>query len=77
VAARRWPRFGAAINPGQFSDIVTGVQSKTNYLVYVMANQRIYRPDAGSDRGLDVNFAFDWTPGQFTQTVVNGHRRGW
>ena len=60
-------KFGATINPGQFSDIVTGAQSKTNYLVYVMANQRIYRPDAASDRGLDVNFAYDWTPGQFTR----------
>lgn len=66
---KSWPgtyKLGATINPGQFSNIVTGAQSKTNYLIYVMANQRIYRPDAGSDRGLDVNFAFDWTPGQFT-----------
>jgi porin len=59
-------KLGATINPGEFSNIVTGVPSKTNYLVYVMANQRIYRPDAASDRGLDVNFAFDWTPGEFT-----------
>ena len=67
---KSWPgtyKLGATVNPGQFSDIVTGAQSKTNYLVYVMANQRIYRPDADSDRGLDVNFAFDWTPGQFTR----------
>jgi len=67
---KSWPgtyKLGATINPGQFSNIVTGGQSKTNYLVYVMANQRIYRPDADSDRGLDVNFAFDWTPGEFTR----------
>ena len=32
-----------------------------------MANQRIYRAQAGSDRGLDVNFAFDWTPGDDTR----------
>jgi porin len=67
---KSWPgtyKLGATINPGQFSNIVTAVQNKTNYLVYVMANQRIYRPDAGSDRGLDVNFAFDWTPGEYTR----------
>jgi carbohydrate-selective porin OprB len=66
---KSWPgtyKLGATVNPGQFPNIVTGVQTKTNYLVYVMANQRIYRPEAGSDRGLDVNFAYDWTPGQFT-----------
>lgn len=77
---KSWPgtyKVGATINPGQFSNIATGVQSKTNYLVYVMANQRIYRPDAASDRGLDVNFAFDWTPGQFTRDysqVTGGFR---
>lgn len=77
---KSWPgtyKFGATINPGQFSNIVTGTQSKTNYLMYVMANQRIYRPDADSDRGLDVNFAFDWTPGEFTRNysqVTGGFR---
>ncbi len=77
---KSWPgtyKLGATINPGRFPDIVTGVQSQTNYLVYVMANQRIYRPDAGSDRGLDVNFAYDWTPGQFTHNysqITGGFR---
>ncbi len=60
-------KVGATVNPGEFSNIVTGTQNQTNYLVYIMANQRIYRPDAGSERGLDVNFAYDWTPGQFTR----------
>jgi porin len=32
-----------------------------------MANQAVYRPEAGSDRGLDLNFAFDWTPDDITQ----------
>ena len=53
------------------------IESRTNYLLYFMANQRIYRPEAGSDRGLDVNFAFDWTPGQFTNNysqVTGGFR---
>jgi carbohydrate-selective porin OprB len=77
---KSWPgtyKLGATINPGQFSNVVTDVQSKTNYLIYVMANQRIYRPDAASDRGLDLNFAFDWTPGEFTRNysqVTGGFR---
>ena len=69
--------FGATINPGQFPNIVTGQRSSTNYLVYFMANQRIYRPQAGSERGLDVNFAFDWTPDNITKNysqVTGGFR---
>ena len=60
-------KFGATTNPGSFADIVTGTQSKTNYLLYFMANQTIYRPEAGSDSGLDLNFAFDWTPDNITR----------
>jgi len=60
-------KFGATTNPGPFSDIVTGVPGNVNYLLYFMANQRIYRPEAGSDRGLDVNLAYDWTPGAYTR----------
>lgn len=46
---------------------MTGQKITTNYLVYFMANQRISRAEAGSDRGLDVNFAFDWTPDDITR----------
>jgi carbohydrate-selective porin OprB len=60
-------KFGATTNPGPFTDIVTGARSSTNYLLYFMANQTIYRQQAGSDRGLDFNFAFDWTPDSFTR----------
>ena len=60
-------KFGATTNPGLFSDIVTGVRGNVNYLLYFMANQRIYRPETGSDRGLDLNFAYDWTPGAYTR----------
>jgi porin len=42
--------LGATFNPGPFSNIVTGQKSRTNYLVYFMANQRIYRARAGSER---------------------------
>jgi len=59
--------FGATVNPGSFSNIVTGQRSRVNYLLYFMANQRIYRAQAGCDRGLDVNFAFDWTPEDITK----------
>jgi porin len=59
--------FGSTINPGPFPNIVTGQRSSTNYLVYFMANQRIYRPQAASERGLDLNFAFDWTPDDITK----------
>ena len=70
LTAKTYPgsyEFGATINPGPFSNIVTGQRSRTNYLVYFMANQRLYRAQAGSDRGLDVNFAFDWTPDDVTR----------
>lgn len=60
-------RFGATTNPGPFPNIVTGRQSSGNYLLYFMANQAVYRPEAGSDRGLDVNFSFDWTPDDITR----------
>ena len=60
-------RFGATTNPGPFPNIVTGHESSGNYLLYFMANQAIYRGEAGSDRGLDVNFAFDWTPDDITR----------
>ena len=59
--------FGSTTNPGPFSNIVTGQRSNLNYLVYFMANQRVYRPEAGSDRGLDLNFAFDYTPDDITR----------
>jgi carbohydrate-selective porin OprB len=60
-------RFGATTNPGPFPNIVTGRESSGNYLLYFMANQAVYRAEAGSDRGLDVNFAFDWTPDDITR----------
>lgn len=70
-------KFGTTTNPGPFDNLVTGVRNRVNYLVYFMANQRIYRPKAGSDRGLDVNFAYDFTPGQYTRNysqVTGGFR---
>jgi porin len=45
---------------------VTGVRASGNYLLYFMANQAGYRPETGSDRRLDLSFAFDWTPEDIT-----------
>ena len=40
-----------------------------------MANQRVYRPEAGSERGLDVNFALDYTPDDIHNELLPGYRR--
>lgn len=60
-------KFGATTNPGSFPDLVNGIRSNGNYLVYFMANQTVYRAYAGDDRGVDLNFGFDWTPGNLTR----------
>ena len=49
-------------NGGKFSD-PTGRLSSGNYLIYGMASQAVFRSDAGSNRGLDATFGFDWSPG--------------
>jgi len=60
-------KLGATVNPGPFFNIATGQRNRTNYLIYFMANQRVYRRDVGTDRGADVNFAIDWTPSDLTK----------
>jgi porin len=55
-------KFGAAYNGGKFPD-AAGHESNGNYLIYGMANQALYRTDAGTNRGLDATFGFDWSPG--------------
>jgi porin len=54
-------KFGAAYNGGKFAN-AAGVESSGNYLIYGMANQAVYRPAAGSNRGLDATLGFDWSP---------------
>lgn len=54
--------FGATSNLGPFYNVATNARSSGNYLVYFIANQAVFRTDAGSNRGLDVDFAFDWSP---------------
>jgi porin len=60
-------RVGSVYNGGRFADPVTGLLTSGNYLIYVMANQAVYRPDAGSNRGLDVFFTYDWSPDDVNQ----------
>jgi porin len=54
-------KFGAAYNGGKFAN-AAGVESSGNYLIYEMANQALYRPAVGSNRGLDATLGFDWSP---------------
>jgi carbohydrate-selective porin OprB len=56
-------KVGAAYNPdAYFVDLVSNTYSPRNYLVYFMANQAVYRPEAGSNKGLDVHFGMDFSP---------------
>lgn len=57
-------KFGAAYNGGRFLNPVSNTYSPGNYLIYGMANQAVYRPAAGSNRGLDLDFGYDWSPGE-------------
>jgi len=59
-------RFGGVYNAGKFSDAV-GRQTGGNYLIYAMASQGLFRPDRGSQRGLDGTFGFDWAPGDVSR----------
>jgi porin len=54
-------KFGTAYSGGKFRN-AEGIEGNGNYLIYGMANQAFYRSDAGSNRGLDATFTFDWSP---------------
>lgn len=60
-------RLGAIYNNGLFTNPLTKVTSHGNYLVYVMANQAVYRPEAGSARGLEAFFTYDYSPTDVNQ----------
>jgi len=56
-------RVGGVVNyNGIFTDPLTGAITKGSYLYYFMAAQAVYRADIGSNRGLDVTFAYDNSP---------------
>lgn len=61
-------RFGAVVNPnGSFTNPLTNLPSKGNYLYYFEAAQAVYRPEAGSERGLDLTIGYDNSPNDVTQ----------
>jgi porin len=55
-------KLGSAYNAGKFTNAY-GIRSSGNYLIYGMANQALYRSEAGCNQGLDALFGFDWSPG--------------
>jgi porin len=54
-------QFGASYNPGKFTTASGEIQSG-NYLLYWMASQALWRLDPTRGKGLDGNFAYDWSP---------------
>ncbi len=60
-------KIGAVYNPDYFVNPYTGLKSARNHLVYFMGNQAIFRPEAGSNRGLDVHFGVDFAPSDVNQ----------
>jgi carbohydrate-selective porin OprB len=54
-------RFGASYNPSKFTTASGTVQS-SNYLLYWMANQALWRVDPQQARGLDGTISYDWSP---------------
>jgi porin len=59
-------KFGGIYNGGKFPD-PAGHKSKGNYLIYGGASQALFRTKAGSNRGLDATFSFDWSPGDVSR----------
>jgi porin len=62
-------KFGGIYNGGKFAN-PAGTESSGNYLIYGMASQALYRPDAGSNRGLDATVGFDYSPGDVSRENV-------
>ena len=72
-------KFGGVYNGGKFPS-PAGIESSGNYLIYGMASQALYRPDAGSNRGLDATIGFDYSPGDVSRENVQitaGANRLW
>jgi porin len=59
-------KFGGVYNGGKFPS-PAGLESSGNYLIYGMASQALFRPDAGSNRGLDATIGFDYSPGDVSR----------
>jgi hypothetical protein len=60
-----WPLGGvpgASYNPGKFTSPTSTAPQLGNYLLYWMASQALWRVDPQDGKGLDVTFAYDWSP---------------
>lgn len=55
-------RFGGVYNPGNFTNPLTRLNSKGNYLIYLLAAQAVYRAQPGSDGGLDLTIGYNTSP---------------
>ena len=55
-------QLGASYNPGSFPTASGNTSRSGNHLVYVMANQALWRVDSEEARGLDLTAAYDWSP---------------
>jgi porin len=62
-------KFGGVYNGGKFPS-PAGLESRGNYLIYGMASQALFRPHAGSNRGLDATFGFDYSLGDVSRENV-------
>ncbi len=62
-------KLGGVYNGGKFPS-PAGLESSANYLIYGMASQALFRPDAGSNRGLDATIGFDYSPGDVSRENV-------
>ena len=60
-------KVGNTYNGGPFLNPYTQQRGSGNYLVYFMGNQAIFRPEAGSNKGLDVHFGADFAPSDVNQ----------
>lgn len=63
-------RFGAGYDPHNFTDLLTGNPISGNYVVYTQIDQAVYRlSNSGPDknRGLDLTYSEDYSPGNVTQ----------
>jgi porin len=64
-------KLGALFNPGKFTNPKDKVASNGNYLIYLQANQAVYRMGkVGRDalRGLDITFQANGSPSDVSQT---------
>src|SRR5262249_42228360 len=62
-------KFGAVYNKGKFAN-PENIKSNSNYLIYEMASQTIFRSAPESNRGLDATFNFDYNPSDVSHENV-------